>query len=98
LHVVINNPDGHIQATKWMTCAIILHNLLVEVEGGVTTSYFQPLHGQNQEEEDAGGEEDAGEEEDEDNAEDEDGNPGSVKRKQLIAELLAHCQALGITL
>ena len=90
LHVAINCPDDHVRATRWMTCAIILHNLVIDVDGGVPT-YFQPLCGHQDEQKDAGGEEDEEDEEDEE-------NEGSAKRNQLIAELLAHCQALGIAL
>ncbi len=62
------------------------------MEGGVSNAYFQPFHGHHEEEEDTGNnanESDAEEDEDE-------GNEGSTKCRQLISELLAHCQALGI--
>ena len=66
LRVAINSPDDHIRATRWITCAIILHNLVIDVEGGVTSSYFQPLHGHNEEDDDSGDVEEEEEEEEED--------------------------------
>ena len=92
LRVAINGPDDHVRATRWITCAIILHNLVIDVDGGVSNTYFQPLHGNQDEQEDVGVDED---EENEEDAEDEE-NEGSTKRNRLIAELLAHRQALGV--
>jgi len=92
LRVAINGPDDHVRATRWITCAIILHNLVIDVEGGVSNAYFQPLHGHHEEQEDTGNEGDA----EDDEGEEGEGNEGSAKRRQLIAELLAHRQALGI--
>ena len=92
LRVAINNPDDHIKATKWITCAIILHNLVIDVDGGVSSVYFQSMHGGNDEEEDSGREE----EEEEDHGDYEEENMGSTKRRQLTAELLAYRQSIGI--
>ena len=33
LHVSINSPNDHIHACHWITVAIILHNLIIDVEG-----------------------------------------------------------------
>lgn len=33
LRVAINSPDDHYYATQWITVAIILHNLVIDVEG-----------------------------------------------------------------
>jgi hypothetical protein len=90
LRVTINSPDNHVKAMRWITCAIILHNLIIDVEGKVSGTYFQPLHGRTEEEEDTG---EGSNEEDE---EEEDSNPGEIKRRLLIAELLAHRESIGI--
>lgn len=92
LRVNINSPDDHIKALQWMTCAIILHNLIIDVEGEVSGAYFQPLHTVNEEEEDSGITgiyEQVVEEED-------DTNPGELKRRQLTAELLQYRNIIGI--
>jgi len=90
LCVNINSLDNHIKALQWITCAIILHNLIIDVEGEVSGTYFQPLHSHTEEEEDTG---EGGSEEDK---EEEDRNPGEIKCQLLIAELLAHRESIGI--
>jgi hypothetical protein len=91
LRVNINSPDDHVAAMRWITCAIILHNLIIDVEGEVSGMYFQPLHGHAEEEDDMG--EGSNEEDD---GEEEDRNPGEIKRRLLIAELLANRESIGI--
>jgi len=39
------------QSLRWITCAIILHNLIIDVEGEVSGAHFQPLHRHIEEEE-----------------------------------------------
>lgn len=34
LRVDINNKSDHVAACRWITIAIILHNIIIEVEGG----------------------------------------------------------------
>jgi hypothetical protein len=82
LHMNINSPEDHIKTLRWITCAIILHNLIIDVEGEVSGAHFQPLHRHIEEEEDTGT---FGEEEED---EDSDMNPGEIKQCQLTAELL----------
>ena len=89
LCVAINSPDDHIRATSWITCAVILHNLVIDTEGGVANAELQDMGGQLEEEQDTG----AGNQEDE---EAEDENPGHAKRQELVAQLLAYCQSIGI--
>lgn len=36
LRVNINSPQDHIQAGRWMTVCVILHNLVIDVEGDAT--------------------------------------------------------------
>ena len=83
LRVTINNKRQHIAACQWMTIAIILHNIIVEVEG-THADYFVFGHTQAQEQEDHGvqDEEDLIQEGDFDQG-------GEAKRKRLIEELLA---------
>jgi hypothetical protein len=92
LRVNINSPDDHVAAMQWITCAIILHNLIIDVEGEVSGMYFQPLHGHAEEEDDMG----EGSNEEDDGEEEEDRNPGEIKCRLLIAELLAHRESIGI--
>lgn len=87
LCVAINSPDDHIRATSWITCAIILHNLVIDVEGGVANAELQEMHGQLEEDTGVGNQEDE---------EDEDENPGHAKQQELVAQLLAYCQSVGI--
>lgn len=89
LRVNINTPDDHIRACQWITIAIILHNLIIDVEGTVSGRHFQPTHTPLEEEEDTG-------EVDEEDLEDEDLGEGEAKRQQLTAELLAFREIQGI--
>ena len=83
LRVAINSPESHFKAMRWMKVAIILHNLVIDVEGEVSGAQFSALHTHVEEVEDSG------ELDDElDVAEGED--EGQTKRNQLIAELLAY--------
>lgn len=66
-----------------MKVAIILHNLIIDVEGEVSGASFAPLHTTVEEDEDAG----AVDEEVEADQEEVD---GERKRQRLIAELLAY--------
>lgn len=77
LRVEISNNEQHVKACRWITIAIILHNLIIDVEGGVDTfeSGYNPTQDQ------------------ENNNPDEplldDSEHGEAKRQQLVAELLA---------
>lgn len=82
LRVKINNHKDHRTAMQWITVTIILHNLIIDIEGS------EGFH--TQWEDDNTGEDGQGNirsygEEDED--EDED-DPAVRKRNQLVAELL----------
>jgi hypothetical protein len=81
LRVNINSNSNHVKACRWITIAIILHNLVIDVEGGNSVGQFRDIHQRAEEEadrgpheeSDGGGSEEAGEE----------------KRKRLTAQLLA---------
>lgn len=50
LRVNIKGPDTHKEACRWITVAIILHNLIIDVEGEKSVSYFSSIHTQGDEE------------------------------------------------
>ena len=80
LQVNINSNSEHAYALRWITVAIILHNLVIDVEGNSFASHFLSDHGHEQEFEDRGRHhEPLGD--DEDN--------GVAKRNELVAELIA---------
>ena len=76
----ITSNSKHAYALCWITVAIILHNLIIDVEGNSFASHFTPDHGHEQEFEDRGGQ-------DEPQGGDEDS--GEVKWQELVAELIA---------
>ena len=90
LRVNINSKSDHIKACRWITVAIILHNLIIDVEGEVSGAAFYPLHTQENEHEEVAPPTE--EEEEEEELEEE----GEAKRRQLIAELLAYQEQMGI--
>ncbi|KAF8217951.1 hypothetical protein K438DRAFT_15277 [Mycena galopus ATCC 62051] len=83
LRVQINSVADHERACRWVTIAIILHNLVIDVEGGESGAAFLHMHGADQEVQDRGGRDNPLEPE---YANDE----GEQKRMQLTAELLVY--------
>lgn len=82
LRVNINSNQDHYEAGRWITVAIILHNLIIDVEGIETAELFMNDHGAVEEEEDTEGAE---------NVEIQRGvQDGDGKRQQLVAELMAY--------
>ena len=70
----------HIAAHQWILICIILHNLVIEVEGGQHGAYFSLQHGRAEEEEDRGPHDEPLER----------GNPdGEAKHQMLVEELFA---------
>ena len=69
LSLNINSKLDHITACQWITVAIILHNLIIDVEGDVKWSSFVSITYSEE---------------------------GEAKRCQLIAELLAYREQMGI--
>jgi hypothetical protein len=78
LRVHIDSNKDHYEACQWISIAIILHNLIIDVEGSKSAEYFGNVHGPNEEEDDAG----IHPEEEEVNVNDDD-----AKRRQLVQEL-----------
>jgi len=54
LRVNINSNSDHVQACHWITIAIILHNMVIDVEGGNSAGQFGSIHRRVEEEEDRG--------------------------------------------
>jgi hypothetical protein len=54
LRVTITSKRHHRVACDWMTVAIILHNLVIEVEGAVQGAHFTGIHTHTEEQEDRG--------------------------------------------
>ncbi|KAG6878043.1 hypothetical protein C0992_008711 [Termitomyces sp. T32_za158] len=76
------NVQEHYEACRWITVAIILHNLIIDVEGSTSAVQFLHQHGREEEIEDGGfyTEPYAG---------DDGGDDREQKRRQLIAEIIA---------
>jgi hypothetical protein len=85
LRVKIKSNEDHKKALRWITTAIILHNLVIDVEGYQSGVAFAPLHTGTDEVEDRG-------DQDIPLYENEDNDDGEYKRKRLIAELIAYYQ------
>jgi hypothetical protein len=76
LRVKIKSNEDHKKALRWVTVAIILHNLIIDVEGYQSGVAFAPFHTGADEVEDRG-------EQDIPLYENGD-NDGELKRKHLI--------------
>jgi hypothetical protein len=83
LRVNINSVADHERACRWITISIILHNLVIDVEGSDSGAFFGNLHGPVEEEQDRGPRDVPREREYAD-------HEGELKRIRLTAELLAH--------
>lgn len=81
LRVDINSNKDHVDACRWMTVAIILHNLIIDVEGLDHTQAYITQHGVDDEEADHGPRHAPLFQEDEDIDE--------AKRRQLVREIVA---------
>jgi hypothetical protein len=81
LRVDINSNKDHVEACRWMTVAIILHNLIIDVEGLDFTQPYVGPHGADDEEVDHGPRHNP--------LFQEDGDVDEAKRRQLVAEIVA---------
>lgn len=86
LRVWIRSNEDHKKALQWITVAIILHNLIIDVEGHKSGAIFAPYYTEAEEREDT---QDRGEQNE---PPEEAEEAGEHKRKRLIAELLANYQ------
>jgi hypothetical protein len=73
----------HEHACHWITVAIILHNLIIDVEGLDAGAFFSSLHGLAEEQQDRGGQVNPLEREF-------TNDEGELKQIKLTVELLAH--------
>jgi len=89
LRVRIHDRDSHMDACRWMTVCIILHNLVVEVEGIDTELEALDIHGQDEEAEDNAAVDRQADQIDNDNANDEVANQ---RRRELVNELTAFAE------
>ena len=78
LRVNINSKQDHYKACRWITVAIILHNLIIDVEGNESAAYFGNVHGPEEEEQDTGINQEGGRVNNDNN---------DTKRRQLVEEL-----------
>lgn len=78
LRVNIQSKWDHHAACRWITIAIIFHNLIIDVEGSKSAAHFKGEHGHTEEDE---------------NPEIQDipmnGEDDETKRKELVTELVA---------
>jgi len=81
LRVDINSNLDHAKALQWITTAIILHNLIIDVEGAASTTQFMADHGHAEELEDCGGQ---------DAPQGADEEAGETKHQRLVEELIAY--------
>lgn len=80
LRLNINSNREHHEACRWISVAIILHNLVIEVEGAQSGAYFMAEHTHVEEREDRGEHEEG----------EADGQPESEEmRRRLVAEIVA---------
>jgi hypothetical protein len=77
LRTDINSKRDHDMACQWITNSIILHNLIIDVEGAKFAEYFQ---GHIEEQNDRG---------QADEPQDDISEEGEQKRRMLVAELVA---------
>ena len=54
LHVDINSNAKHVKACQWITIAIIIHNMVIDIEGMNSGASFGNLHNRAEELEDRG--------------------------------------------
>ena len=78
LRVNIRSKRDHHSACQWITIAIILHNLILDVEGSKSAAHFAGDHHHADEYEDHGPQDEPADKEDDE-----------AKRKELVAELMA---------
>lgn len=78
LRVNINSNQDHYKACQWITVAIIIHNLIIDVEGSKSIAYFGNIHNPDEEEEDTGIHQEQGRV---------DNNDNDAKHRQLVEEL-----------
>ncbi|KAI0075046.1 hypothetical protein K474DRAFT_1600542, partial [Panus rudis PR-1116 ss-1] len=79
MRIMINSNRDHVEACRWITVAIILHNFIIDVEGSRYAADWIALHGQDEKFEDSGAVQ----------VPIDEGDPEAL-REYLIDELWAH--------
>ena len=77
LRVNTHSKQDHHAACRWITITIILHNLIIDIEGSKSAAHFGWEHGHTEEDEDSGIQDIPMDEEDDE-----------TKRKELVAKLM----------
>lgn len=54
LQIIINNNEDHDYALRWVTCTIILHNLVIDFKGLESAAHFVCVHTSQEEMDDSG--------------------------------------------
>lgn len=49
LRVLINSKNEHVKACRWITIAIILHNIVIDIEGEMWAQHFAGQHDMSEE-------------------------------------------------
>ncbi|RXW12064.1 hypothetical protein EST38_g13788 [Candolleomyces aberdarensis] len=44
LRATISSKEDHFNTLWWIKCAIILHNMVIDIKGGHSGTYFQDIH------------------------------------------------------
>ena len=83
LHVDIKSNKDHVEACRWITIAIILHNMVIDVDGTTAALNFGHLHLHAQEVEDRGMSPEITNTGDMEEA-------GEAKHNQLVAEIVVY--------
>ena len=78
LRIQVNDAASHARACRWISCCIILHNAVLDLEGWVAGIHFTPLHGPEEEIQDCGGR---------DESLDDDDESTNTRREELVAEI-----------
>ena len=82
LQVDIKSNRDHFEACRWITIAIILHNMVIDIDGANASGDFGHIHTHNEELENRGIPEPL----DENDAD----NIGKLKHDQLVAEIVTY--------
>jgi hypothetical protein len=54
LRIPINTQEDHYKACRWVSCCILLHNAVLDIDGWAAGAHFSGLHTRAEEVEDRG--------------------------------------------
>lgn len=81
LRIPIRTKADHLRACNWVSCCILMHNAVLDIDGWVAGVEFLPAHGRAQEAEDRG--------ERDDPLDVDLGDDSEARRRELVAEIVA---------